>query len=130
MLFGSVRKPLLPLCILGLKTFVSMQAGKTSQKITQKHIIPCPTLRKHKAFYFLFFPPFVPVIHLRPEKHIIHASELTWRFHLHQQQTYVIRQTGVTHPPGGCVTGRADRKNVAVMAAREGLVILKDSAIA
>lgn len=124
MLFGSVRKPLLPLCILGLKTFVSMQAGKTSQKITQKHIIPCPTLRKHKAFSFLSF------FHLRPEKHIIHASELTWRFHLHQQQTYVIRQTGVTHPPGGCVTGRADRENVAVMAAREGLVILKDSAIA
>lgn len=54
MLFGSVRKPLLLLCILGLKTFVSMQAGKTSQKITQKHTIPCPTLRKHKAFCFLF----------------------------------------------------------------------------
>lgn len=93
---------------------------------------------RHKVFFFLFSFLLALLPICVAEKHIIHASVLTRSLHSHQQRIQTRKtfrcwtpQTGVTHSAGGFVTGRADGgMSGCVTSSWEGLVILKDSAVA
>lgn len=124
-----------------------MPAGKSTHKHTCRcnAYHPCSTLshwensrNKVSPFFFFLFLSLALLPICVSEKYIIHASALTWRFHLHQQRVHT-RKTYVAEfgklewliHPSGCVTGRADRENeqLCKMAREEpDLVILKDSA--
>lgn len=93
-----------------------------------------PNTRPSAFFLFIIFCSVYrqtcpPSLRARSEVPLTPVARTHTHTHTHFK-TLVICQSGVTHPLGGCITGRADRENEQLChgRSREGLVQLKDPA--